>query len=100
MVRVHLAQPICECDGIGRRDGLKIRWILYPWEFKSPHSHQYTQWGLLGQSPQYIEVLFLDCLEAKLLLGDVTERAIVIQIIRKLYKRDVHSFNKELIGVC
>ena len=25
-----------ECDGIGRRIGLKIRWALCPWGFKSP----------------------------------------------------------------
>ena len=31
---------ICRCDGIGRRDGLKIRWANHPCGFESHHRHQ------------------------------------------------------------
>ncbi len=30
----------CRCDGIGRRDGLKIRWANHPCGFESHHRHQ------------------------------------------------------------
>ena len=34
------SKQICRCDGIGRRDGLKIRWTYHPCGFESHHRHQ------------------------------------------------------------
>ena len=33
------SQHFCRCDGIGRRDGLKIRWTYHPCGFESHHRH-------------------------------------------------------------
>ena len=33
------SKQICRCDGIGRRDGLKIRWTYHPCGFESHHRH-------------------------------------------------------------
>ena len=37
-VIIHIGT--CRCDGIGRRDGLKIRWANHPCGFESHHRHQ------------------------------------------------------------
>ena len=39
-------RPICTCGGIGRRNGLKIRWRISPWRFKSSQVHQIYLKGL------------------------------------------------------